>query len=86
MTSWYSLWFSFDFDGKKFCVFFLDENDWNGGSEEMARGKAKGIGAVGRRDTKDYEAAFPALPSAYPTKDTPSVASERQLAEQRSRG
>jgi hypothetical protein len=58
---------AFDWEGKKVCVFsFLYKIEYMSLFAEVFTPKAAGIGAIGRRNTKEYDAAFPPLPPSTP--------------------
>jgi hypothetical protein len=57
----------FDWEGKKVCVFsYRYQNEYMSMLGEDSTSKAAGIGAIGRRNTKEYDLAFPALPPSTP--------------------
>lgn len=54
---------AFDWEGKKICVFsYQYKIQYMSLFAEVSTPKAAGIGAIGRRNTKEYDAAFPPLP------------------------
>jgi hypothetical protein len=58
---------AFDWEGKKVCVFsYWYKTKYMSLFGEDSTPKAAGIGAIGRRNTKEYDAAFPPLPPSTP--------------------
>jgi hypothetical protein len=58
---------AFDWEGKKVCVFsHWYKTKYMSLFGEDSTPKAAGIGAIGRRNTKEYDAAFPPLPPPTP--------------------
>ncbi len=58
---------AFDWEGKKVCLFSHQYKiEYMSLFAEVSTPKAAGIGAIGRRNTKEYDAAFPPLPPSTP--------------------
>jgi hypothetical protein len=58
---------AFDWEGKKVCVFsYFYRIKYVSPFGKDPTPKAPGIGAIGRRNTKEYDSAFPPLPPSTP--------------------
>jgi hypothetical protein len=58
---------AFDWGGEKVCVIsYRYKTKYMSLFEKDSTPKAAGIGAIGRRNTKEYDAAFPPLPPSTP--------------------